>query len=452
MGFRDSNGRRALWAVALLTLLALQLVAGGTGPLVAATVWALCFRFVTVSSPRGVLSFEALYLLLLALFHLGMVVPAALGVRPAPYPAWLDSRYMSTSLGLFSIGTLSLTLGILLGPRVRPGHEAPPASEAHLFGVGFAAALAGGTLLWIGVMKAGLFSLAYGEYYERALSEDVRFLGFGMMLFPIGLLVAATGATRRQMVLLAAVLVVVCGPLFIVGFRGPFLVQAAALLAVWGCKNVRLARWLALGLGAGLLVFVPAIKLARNWDVALSRAVRDARPLDFLFETGGSLRALIVTAERVESRAEPLWMGRSYVMAAERLIPNLSTRWNAPVARKLTPAAWATLHADPWAFEHGGGIGFSGIAEPYLNFGRSGVVLFFLVLGYGIRAGNRWLASQQPFRAAIVAASFGFILWTVRNDAMALVRAVGLAMVIVLIARCLAAFHPRRSVTSWSDS
>jgi hypothetical protein len=438
MAFRDSNSRRALCIVALLMLLAVHLLTPGTGPVLAASTWALCFWFVATSNPRGVLSFEAVYLLLLALFHLGMVVPAALGVRPEPYPRWLDSREMPASLRLFSTGALSLTLGVLLGPRLRSARETSPATEAHLFGVGLGAALAGGALLWIGVTKAGLLSIAYGDYWERALSDDVRFLGFGMMLFPIGLLVAAVGATPRQMVLLGLLLALVCGPLFFVGFRGPFLVQAAALLVVWGYKSARLARWLALAVGASLLVLVPAVKMARNWDLALSNAVTSAQPLDFLFEMGGSMRALVVTCERVESRAERLWLGRSYAMAAGRLVPNVSARWTAPAARKLTPAAWATLHADPWAFEHGGGIGFSGVAEPYLNFGRAGVVVFFMILGYVIRVGNRWLAGERPFRAAIAAASFGFVLWTVRNDAMAVLRAIALAVVIVLVARCVA--------------
>ncbi len=73
------------------------------------------------------------------------------------------------------------------------------------------------------------------------------------------------------------------------------------------------------------------------------------------------------------------------------------------------------------------------MAEPYLNFGAAGVVVFFLLLGRLMHLWDPSLA-RDPYRAAIGAAAFGFLLWTVRNDAMELFRALTLAAFAVLAA------------------
>jgi hypothetical protein len=425
-------------------LLGLSIVAPGAGgPLVAAGIWVVCLWLLARSC--GWLSLQSLFLLLLGLFHLGMIVPVALGVRPVPDAEWLHSPHVAKSIGLFSIGTLAFTIG------VRPAHRAAAhgpgslSAEPHLFGVGSAVAACGAALLWVGVMKTGMLSMTYADYFERSMSEDVRFVGLGMMLFPIGVLVTAVGATPRQMLVPAAMLALVLGPLLFAGFRGHFIVHAMVLLAVWFRKDARLARRLAILGGIAVLVLAPGIKSSRNRDTGLSVAVSGAQPLEFLLESGGSLRPLVATAEQVESWGEPLWMGRSYLMAAGRVVPNISTKWTPPGKRALSPSSWVTLHEDRWLFEHGGGVGFSGIAEPYLNFGWPGVAVYFLLLGYASKVGDRWL-SGDPFRAALVASSYGFVLWTVRNDVMAVPRAVVLATAAVAIGWLIASLRSRRKI------
>jgi len=235
------------------------------------------------------------------------------------------------------------------------------------------------------------------------------------------------------MIVLGAAVAVVLGPLFLAGFRGPTIVQVAALLAVWTRKDRRVARRITLAVAVVALLLVPVVRVSRDLGGGGSPGVRSLDPIQVVLEMGGSMYPLVVTAERVESGAEEPWLGRSWLMALGRIVPNLATRWATPGARALTPSAWATMHADAWAYDHGGGIGFSGVAEPYLNFGTPGVVVFFLLLGRLMHVWDRSLASD-PYRAAIGAASFGFLLWTVRNDSMELFRAMALASIAVLAA------------------
>jgi oligosaccharide repeat unit polymerase len=363
-----------------------------------------------------------------------LVLPAALGLTAGAPPTWIRSPHVDTALWLFSIATVAFTLGARLrAPSAAARQDAAPAtpSDPHVFWVGGAIALLGATLLWIGVVQLGIMTTTYWGFFQRSATEDVRFFGFGLMLFPIGLLAAAGGATPRRMPALGALLLVTLGPLFWQGFRGPFIVNAAAFLAVLMAKKPRVARPVAAAALAAAMILAPAIRQVR--DRGDEVRVQKVDPLEFLLEAGGSLYPLVVTAERVESGFEPLWLGRSYAKALGRIVPNVSRRPDRD-PREMRPSVWVTMKANRWTYEHGGGIGFSGVAEPYLNFGIAGVVLFFLLLGFLIDQSDRWLVTG-PFRAAFAAACYGFILWTARNDAMEVFRALVLAGGTVIAAR-----------------
>lgn len=426
---------RAIRLVVLSCLLGVtSVLPGAGGPLLAGAIWLVCLVLLARAHPNGLMSFACLYLLLLGLFHLGFVVPWAVGLLPGPHPEWLSSPWLGTALGLFASATLAFALGATLGETSSPDRAVPFADpSAQLFRLGKWVALLGAGMLWLGVWKLKLMTSGYDVYFERALTEDVRFFGFGLMLFPLGVLVAAIGATPAQMSGIGLAFTIVLGPLFLAGFRGPTLVQFIALLAVWAHKDLRSARRVA---AAGLLVataLVPVIRMSRNIeDKTSQRAVR-FEPMAVVEEAGGSFYPLMVTVESVASGAEPLWMGRSYLTGLGRILPNVSIRWSAPKTFTLSPSAWATRQADPWAYEHGGGIGFSGVAEPYLNFGLPGVVTIFLLLGYVVARCDGWLRSE-PIRATIGAASFGSLLWTVRNDSVELFRVFVISALIALVA------------------
>jgi hypothetical protein len=71
----------------------------------------------------------------------------------------------------------------------------------------------------------------------------------------------------------------------------------------------------------------------------------------------------------------------------------------------------------PWAYAAFGGLGFSAVAEPYLNFGVLGVAGYFFLLGATLGWLDRAL-TRGPSRRflAITAVVFMPLLVTVRND------------------------------------
>jgi hypothetical protein len=207
---------------------------------------------------------------------------------------------------------------------------------------------------------------------------------------------------------------------------------------VWARKDRRVARSLAvLGLVA-MFVLVPAIRLTRSKDKSLAEGLRDLRPLAFLTEAGGSMYPLVATHELVTAKDEPLWFGRSYGAAVRAIVPNVSFTFTRAVDREEedAPGRWLTKRIDPWLADHGGGYGFSSVAEPYLNFGWIGVIVMFAALGYLTRTMDRWLG-RSPYWGAVAAASFGFLLWTVRNDASGLFRPIAYSCLLVIAARFL---------------
>lgn len=419
----------ALRTLSLGLLLALTLLLPAAGdPLAATAVWAVCLFVLARSHPSGLLSFGCLYLLLLGVFHLGLVAPLALEATPAAAPAWTRSLAFPTAVSLVSIAFAAFTLGARFRGAIPHGVEPIP-PRPMLFFTGAAVALLGAALLLVGGRQAGVFSAGYGEFFQHSMTADVRLFNVGLMVFPIGFVVAAVGSTRRQILAIVGGVVAVLAPLFLAGFRGPVIVHLATLMAVWAHKDFPAARRAALALAVVAVVLVPAVRFTRDTRGDLSEGLAAYDPLALFTEAGTSLYPLVITADRIDSGAEPLWLGRSYVTALGRTLPNLGQRASLD-ARGLTPNGWATLQADRWLYVRGGGIGFSGVAEPYLNFGRVGVVVFFFLLGLVLQRWESWLA-RDPFRAAAAAATFGFVLWTVRNEAMELFRSMAFAGLVV---------------------
>ncbi len=419
----------ALRILSLGLLLGLTLLVPAAGdPLVATAIWAVCLAVLARSHPSGLLSFGCLYLLLLGVFHLGLVAPLALGATPVAAPAWTRSLAFPAAVSLVSVAFAAFTLGARFRGAV-PHRADPIPPRPMLLIAGTGVALLGALCLLVGGRQAGVFTSGYGEFFQRSMTADVRLFNVGLMVFPIGFVVAAVGATRRQLLLVAAGVLFMLAPLFLAGFRGPVIVHLATLIAVWAHKDPPAARRAALALAVAAIVLVPAVRATRDTRRDLSEGLRAYEPLALFTEAGTSLHPLVITADRVGAGAEPLWMGRSYATALGRTVPNLGQRAGLD-ARALTPNGWATLQADRWLYVRGGGIGFSGVAEPYLNFGRAGVVVFFFLLGLVLQRWESWLA-RDPFRAAAAAATFGFVLWTVRNEALELFRSTAFAAIVV---------------------
>lgn len=369
------------------------------------------------------LSPPMLYLSVFALFHLGMALPWALGLYEGVLPRWFLSNRLSPALALVALAATSYVAGLLLISRPpleeRPG---PVYTNRFFFWSGMAIYAAGSIMFFLGVDSLGgqrFFDAGYGETYRLAAQFDPRFFGTSFTIVPIGLYLAAASFERRGAAFVFAItLLWVCG-IFFLGFRGFALIPGLVVLALVRQRGYRSPAWLNVGVLLLVLVAIPAARAVRDQGVrrrSLDRTWQRIHLLDGVIEMGGSLRPLVHTIHYVEN--EPWRWGKTYWQSFETVWPNLARRWEGGryiALQDLPPNHWLTAQAEPDMYRHYGGLGFSAVAEPYMNFGVPGVLLYFCALGALLARAARF-HSTRPVRLAAWAMVLGPLLWTTRNS------------------------------------
>ena len=433
------------WAGSLGLVIAYTAVAtvgwvpGGTGSLliVAATVLALLGPALAVGVVGVPVSAPSmLFTGALVVFHLGLVAPWAAGWEDAPL--WLANApidCVDQALRCVILALAGVQLGTLVGwrrfdrrpPRLTPtirDRRAPSALYTGGIAVAVMAALAA---------LANIQTIGFGAFFGSAYGHEVFDVNDSRLLqtclfwaLPAGTLMMLAGArrgieARRGLMAIGAMTLL----LLWLGDRGDAVALAAAALVVrtytHGAISVRAAAPAAVGLLAVIALVAVVRQLPRNsvTSAELRDAAASATPIAALAEMGWTLRPLVETIRLVPAQM-PYRGGQSYLDAAARLLPNLtSTRadadWTDPL--RLPPNHWITFTVEPWTHAAFGGLGFSAIAEPYLNFGVGGVVVYFVLLGLALGRLDVWLATAPPRRVLATAALvFMPLLLTARND------------------------------------
>lgn len=463
-GFRPAGARALLAVLAMIAAAATAFLIADVTPVGSGAISVLAVALVTLIALVNLTRLGAhafapstLFLAALAAFHLGMIMPVVAGLAEAPL--WLDAlsdHAVAEALLAIVLAFACLEIGLVLGwrrthaqpPPIRPVAAAPRApSPLHGGGLAVAAVAAAAALANLAAIGfARFFESSYG--YEIYAATDSRILQMGFFwLLPAAALISFAGArpgreARRAGVVVAATTAL----LLFAGDRGGAISLLSGALLVWTATRGPLPRRIAVGAPLVVLVLVPMIatirQLPRNAvDLASIRdAAIEASPLAALTEMGASFRPLVETMRLVPDD-ESYRYGRTYLAAATRVLPNLGlTRadddWRD--ADELSPDLWITYTVAPWTFAAYGGLGYSAVAEPYLNFGALGIAAYFVALGLALGRLEVRLA-QAPSRRVIALAAVVFMsfLLTVRNDVQNFVRPalwdVGLIAVIEIV-------------------
>jgi oligosaccharide repeat unit polymerase len=179
-----------------------------------------------------------------------------------------------------------------------------------------------------------------------------------------------------------------------------------------------------------LLIVFPLVGASRNSggedrlsvDALLNTFTSINNPLvAVLSEMGGSMNTIAYTIELVPRFREFQW-GAEYLYALFTLVPNLFWKLHPTVARGL-PGLWLTWAVRPDFAARGGGLGYSFIAEAYLNFGWFGAPIALGVIGFLFAKFTLWAAkSKEPARMAAVASFTSFFLFFARAESGVMVR------------------------------
>ena len=344
---------------------------------------------------------------------------------------------------LVGVGMATLHLGVLISAiRKRPrGAEELGGSEGQ-----------DGTkdLRWVGlflltisivpmtmIMWRAVVLVLQGGYFALYQQEA----GIGLMagpqvlasfFVPASLFVLAANRGSRRWVIASGLLILVVSAMAM--FMGARYVAVAPLIAyawVWHRCRRRLSGTVLVGIGAAvLLVILPLVGSVRN--VAGTERSSVAFLVDAYFslenpsiaaisEMGGTLKILAHTVELVPW-VRPFEYGAEYLYAALTVFPNIFWDVHPSVARG-TASDWLIRTVNPVAAASGGGLGFSFVAEAFLNFGFSGVLIvpFFMGLLYGrFVAWGSW--TSDPAKIATLASYLSFFLVYARSDSTSVVR------------------------------
>jgi hypothetical protein len=387
-----------------------------------------------------------LYLGLLGLFHFGLTGLWALGVPASGLPLWFNSWDLAPALTMSILAVACYQLGLTAATwrwGARKAASRAPLHNQWMFRCGLLATAVGLAAMFLGAWQIGFNRLAdasYLESYQLTKTYDPRLLISSLQIVPMGLYLAAAAAPTRRVKLVLAVGLAWGAFIFLVGYRGHAVAPLAVLLALAEKRGAGVPRqWLAAG-AVLLLLAVPAARVAREKSLS-ERSLLDltsqTSPLAAIGEMGGSIRPLVHTLVLMETE-DPRW-GYTYWQAARMIAPNLALSWQdggyQPI-EKLPPSHWVTRIVEPWIYERHGGLGFSAVAEPYMNFGVPGVIAYFLALGIALVRFEPG-ADSTPTGLAIWAMALGPLLWTARNSYTVFLRPAVWGFLLVLAARAL---------------
>jgi oligosaccharide repeat unit polymerase len=315
----------------------------------------------------------------------------------------------------FSAMHFGALIAVATGGRhqVRPAPTAAPSALRRVAILLFVVSVFGGYVMWgraLSVVAEGGYAALYQAQGSTGFGASAAILS-GFLMPSAFLLLAGSRFRRPSRACACAFVGCYIALQLLVGFRGNAAVVLAAFLWLWHRSIRRLPVAVPVALLAAVAVFVlPVVGTTRRmagmerlslaqWRTAY--AALDNPVVEIVSEMGGSMVAPAYTIQFVPS-IHDYELGRSYAYAALSLVPNLF--WTVHPAAAHSPSKWLVDTADPSAAQAGGGLGFSVIAEAYLNFGFLGAGVPMALLGWAVARLSRWTEGQRsPLNVCVVA-------------------------------------------------
>jgi hypothetical protein len=371
-----------------------------------------------------------LIVLVLYLWHFAFWIVYFVGLsswyRVPQYLDFVPDATASAALQCLS-AALALIAGIEFGVA-RVGWRPVPTIPARTL-VPYAGLIAGGSAS-VGYYLLG-GSRLHGNYAAVFTEEDSRRrlynLGVVLLLAGLGPLLHFDTRGRRRV----AMLLLGCIPTLVVSaLLGSRWVIFSAALLVLMARSMRGAKmpWLRLGLAFVILVEIgTVIKHVRAGDIENLADVgavlvgQYTNPIVEFFEEIGQTFIAVVGVNGMHAQGAPYLGGASYADALASIVPSLPSLVGIHVVRPMHDLA-AYYFYDKYATQ-GYTIGYSAVAELYVNFGIVGVVAGMSAIG-GVLGHlyRRYLVHGTYRHLFTLYAAVGVLIFGVRNDAFTWLR------------------------------
>lgn len=342
---------------------------------------------------------------------------------------------VTTSLAALHLGALLARAGFQNSNPVIPREAKEQlAGNLRLVGIGLLAiAIPGAILVFREVLSVVMTGGYVGIFQQSAqMSFSVLPKVLSAFVIPGAMFLLAGAEDSHKLKLLAAGTVLwFAGMQFIVGERHNGALALMCLAWMWHRRVNKLNPVLLLGSGLILLGIVfPMVRAIRDssgnerasseqWIESFLSVENPA--VSAIHEMGGSVYTLAHTMTIVPS-LRGYDYGASYGYALLTLVPNLFWDLHPSIAAGI-PGEWISWEIEPWAAARGIGMGYSFIAEAYLNFGPLGAALFLFCFGWVYARFVLW--SDQvayPARMAMAASAAFFFIFVARAEMAVIVR------------------------------
>lgn len=372
--------------------------------------WALLSAFLaarTLWDPRVLLTLS------LVLFNAGQLIYHLLLPEEELFFGWFSEAQIIPAAYYVAVCIATWSLGMLMlaGRNDRAASPVAVGTVRGLFRIGFLFFLVA-LLPVVWQIRETLQVVASGGYL--ALYQQDVVVGFaawqdvlGRFFVPGALIVVAAGRDHARLRRVATgALLLYAAAQFAAGHRSAALLPLLAFFFVWHHSVRRISRAVTVSVLALLAgVVIPSIAILRTTNTmadfspaAIAEALSSTENPFFatIHEFGGSMSTVVHSLQLVPAQ-RPHDNGMGYVRSLYTIVPSLSGERNAGVAEG-TYSGWLIWTVDPATAAAGGGLGFSAIAESYVNFGWVGGPLMFLVLSL---LGHALLARFGDYRHAL---------------------------------------------------
>ncbi len=180
----------------------------------------------------------------------------------------------------------------------------------------------------------------------------------------------------------------------------------------------------------GLVVVIPLVRVIRNVPgqdrllleyIVESYTSIDNPVVEAISEMGGSMITVAYTLQLIPT-TQDFNYGLDYVYATFTIVPNFFGTVHPTIARG-TPSVWLIQTVSPYTAARGGSIGYSFIAEAFLNFGWIGTPIVLGVIGFFFAKFTTWADKPgEAGRQAVLATFLAFFLFYVRADSASVFR------------------------------
>jgi len=410
-------------------------------------ILAILFIFIIINTrifELGFICWPNIFLMLLSLFHFGYYIPLQLGlIERIPFLPDLDHPLIGIGMTIIMGAVISFELGALAGIRVshkkisRKFIFLTSNKSRAIFILGLIITIASFVLMIIFAFQAGgiknFFTMSYADYISLVSYADPRAAAMSLSYLPIGLLLLYIDASARKpkkkvyyFSTLIAIIILILWLLWL-GNRGIALLLFLCLLYIHHLRVKRIKLMQAIAFFVLILVSIFIVREIRNIPVSERKNILESLKIDLMepfIEMGGIIRPYLGCVEIFSSNKSNYLWGKSYIIAISRVLPNIG--FNVRQINDLEyyrTNIWITQELDPTSAKLGIGLGSSGIAEPYMNFGYPGVVIIFFALGYILALiERRAVLYNSAYFTSILVFLFFPINWYLRDDAYGTLR------------------------------